>query len=94
MSKVGKMHINVPSSVKVSLNGKTLHFEGANGKRDYAIPEGIDVKIDNGVINFLCVGEHTISSLGILKNNQSTVLNESPGTFSISTFGKKTPFLP
>lgn len=91
MSKVGKMHINVPSTVKVSVNGKTLHFEGANGKRDYDIPEGVEVKIDNNVINFGCVGEMTKELNSIWGTTRANVNNIIRGLDKL--FEKKIEFV-
>lgn len=57
MSKVGKSHINVPSSVKVTINGAEMLFEGGKNKVKYLVPEGIKVDFENSILVFSLVNE-------------------------------------
>jgi len=91
MSKVGKSHINVPSSVRVSQNGRELHFEGANGKRDYLLPENVDVKIENGVMSFSCSGEMTKELSSLWGTTRANINNIVKGLDKL--FEKKIEFV-
>ncbi len=50
MSRIGKLPIQVPASVKVSLVDGTVHVEGPKGKLDYTLPPGIALKQEENVI--------------------------------------------
>lgn len=46
MSRVGKQPIPIPSGVKVSLNGSTVHVEGPKGKLEWTPRPEITVEVD------------------------------------------------
>ena len=48
MSRIGQMPIEVPENVNVTLDGSGISVEGPKGKLDWTIPEGNQVKIDDG----------------------------------------------
>ncbi|MDA0938760.1 MAG: 50S ribosomal protein L6 [Proteobacteria bacterium] len=51
MSKIGKMPIEVPSSVSTSLNGSLFVVNGVRGELSFSIPDFIDLRISDNVIN-------------------------------------------
>ncbi len=52
MSRVGKLLINVPASVKIKINGNRFYAEGPKGKSDYTLPEGIQAEINENELTF------------------------------------------
>lgn len=44
MSRIGKMPIEVPDSVKVTIDGATVRVEGPKGKLEQELPRGISIK--------------------------------------------------
>lgn len=50
MSRVGKVPVKVLPGVKIDLKDHLIKVEGPKGKLSYQIPEGINVKVDNGQI--------------------------------------------
>lgn len=50
MSRVGKQPIKVPNGVKVDLKPKEIRVEGPKGKLSAPIPNGVSLKLDNGVL--------------------------------------------
>ena len=51
MSRVAKMPIALPKGVELNQQGETLNVKGPKGALSIAKPAGVDVKIENGVIN-------------------------------------------
>lgn len=52
MSRIGKKPIQVPSKVKVEVNGSALKATGPLGTLSYTIPEGISAKLEGAVLTF------------------------------------------
>ncbi|NJR41834.1 MAG: 50S ribosomal protein L6 [Akkermansiaceae bacterium] len=50
MSRVGLKPISVPAKVAVKLDGRTVTVEGPKGKLDFALPEGISLKNEDGTL--------------------------------------------
>ncbi|WP_184017051.1 50S ribosomal protein L6 [Haloferula luteola] len=50
MSRVGLKPISLPEKVKVSVSGSTVQVEGPKGKLDFALPQGIHVKEEDGSV--------------------------------------------
>lgn len=50
MSRVGLKPISLPEKVAVKLDGRTVVVEGPKGKLDFNLPEGIDLKTEDGSI--------------------------------------------
>ena len=48
MSRIGRKPVEVPSGVKVSLEGRTLKAEGPKGELSWEIPAGIKVESKDG----------------------------------------------
>lgn len=48
MSRVGLKPIALPEKVKVSVNGAAVVVEGPKGKLDFALPNGVEVKEQDG----------------------------------------------
>ncbi|MEM1084486.1 MAG: 50S ribosomal protein L6 [Verrucomicrobiota bacterium] len=48
MSRVGAKPIALPDKVKVSVSGRTVNAEGPKGKLSFDLPQGVDVKEDEG----------------------------------------------
>lgn len=44
MSRIGKIPVEVPKDVKIALNPRSIKVEGAKGKLDMDIPQGISVE--------------------------------------------------
>lgn len=51
MSRIGQIPIPIPSSVKVDFNNGEIEVEGPKGSLNWIIPQGIDVNIEENVIN-------------------------------------------
>ncbi len=52
MSRVGKSPIPIPSAAKVQIDDRTITVEGPKGKISQELPEGIDVALEDGVLQF------------------------------------------
>ncbi len=50
MSRVGKMPIEVPSSVKISVHEDRVDVEGPKGKLQTPVPEGIRISLENSTL--------------------------------------------
>ena len=50
MSRIGKLPIQVPLSVKVKLDGRNVHVEGPKGKLDMSIEPSMSVEIGDGQV--------------------------------------------
>ena len=48
MSRIGRKPVEVPSGVKMSLEGRLLKLEGPKGKLSWEIPEGIKIESAGG----------------------------------------------
>ena len=51
MSRVGKLPIVVPGSVKVALEGAEIRVEGPKGTLSHSIPQGIEVTVDGDTLH-------------------------------------------
>ena len=52
MSRIGKLPIPVPDGVNVSIDGNVVKVKGPKGELETAIPEAIDVSMEDGGITF------------------------------------------
>ncbi len=50
MSRIGRQPIPVPPTVKVSIQGRSIHVEGPKGKLRFELPERIQARLDAGRI--------------------------------------------
>ena len=50
MSRIGRLPINIPSGVKIAIDGQKVTVEGPKGKLDRVVNEGISVKTENDSI--------------------------------------------
>lgn len=50
MSRIGKLPIQVPVSVKVKLDGRNVHVEGPKGKLDMSIEPSMSLEIGDGQV--------------------------------------------
>jgi large subunit ribosomal protein L6 len=51
MSRIGKIPLEIPNSVKVAINGKNVNVEGPKGKLSHHLPEGVSVEQkDNKIV--------------------------------------------
>jgi large subunit ribosomal protein L6 len=48
MSRLGKKTIDIPTGVKVALNGRAIHVEGPSGKNTWTFRPEVTVKIEEG----------------------------------------------
>jgi len=67
MSRIGKNPVPVPSGVTAELKDRTLHVKGGKGELSLAVPQGIDVKVEEG-------------SIVVERNNNSKRLRALHGT--------------
>mgnify|MGYP000872872343 FL=1 len=51
MSRIGKKPISFPKNVKISQNADVIKVEGPKGTLSSKLPEGINIKIDDGSIS-------------------------------------------
>lgn len=61
MSRIGKMPITIPSSVKVAIANGNVQVEGPKGKLNHTIPACIGVSVDGGAIAVTRAGEDRLS---------------------------------
>lgn len=52
MSRIGKQPISVPKGVEIKKDGRAVIVKGPKGSLTVALVEGIDVKIENNVVQF------------------------------------------
>ena len=50
MSRIGKLPIPVPGTVKVEVTGNHVSVEGPRGRLERAVPAQVSVKVDNGSV--------------------------------------------
>jgi large subunit ribosomal protein L6 len=50
MSRIGKLPIPVPGTVKVEVTGNHVSVEGPRGRLERAVPAQVSVKVDNGTV--------------------------------------------
>jgi large subunit ribosomal protein L6 len=50
VSRIGKLPINIPSGVKVAVDGQGVRLEGPKGKLAAPLPDGVAVKVDGNVV--------------------------------------------
>ena len=50
MSRVGKRPITVPQGVNVAYQDRQVHIKGPKGEHRFAVPQPVELKIDNGII--------------------------------------------
>jgi len=50
MSRIGKKPIPVPQGVTATVDGQTVRMKGPKGELSFAVPDDIEVKLDNGEI--------------------------------------------
>ena len=48
MSRIGKVPVGVPASVKVAINGRTVAVEGPKGKLNFQLPTHTAIKLEGG----------------------------------------------
>jgi large subunit ribosomal protein L6 len=51
MSRLGKLVVNLPSTVKVAVNQDAVNFDGPKGKLSVAVPKGIGINIDGAKLS-------------------------------------------
>ncbi|MCF8474252.1 MAG: 50S ribosomal protein L6 [Emcibacter sp.] len=57
MSRIGKKPVAVPKGVEANLNGKDLVVKGSKGELSMTFVDDVDVKLEDGKITVLPVGE-------------------------------------
>ncbi len=53
MSRIGKVPVQVPKGVKVSLKGELLSVEGTKGRLEHSIPSELALEVDGGEVRVL-----------------------------------------
>ncbi len=46
MSRIGKLPVNIPANVKISMDGDTVHVKGPKGQLSQKIEDGIQINIE------------------------------------------------
>ena len=57
MSRIGKKPISIPSGVEVKIDGSSLKFKKSNNEKELDLKGHVDVKIEDGKIEFSHKGE-------------------------------------
>ena len=57
MSRIGKKPISIPSGVEVKIDGSSLKFKKSNNEKELDLKGHVDVKIEDGKIEFSPKGE-------------------------------------
>jgi ribosomal protein L6P/L9E len=66
MSRIGKMPVPVPSTVKVNLSGRSISVEGPKGKLQLDLPERTEAKMEDDQI------------IVTRENDEWTIVQQSP----------------
>jgi len=59
MSRIGKLPITIPSTIKVSVSNNVLTFDNGKVKKEYTISKGIKIDLDSGVIKLSAIDKKT-----------------------------------
>lgn len=57
MSRIGKKPIEIPSKVKVNVQGRTVHVEGPKGKLQWEVPESVEVAVKDNRVSVMSISE-------------------------------------
>ncbi|WP_298083065.1 50S ribosomal protein L6 [uncultured Campylobacter sp.] len=57
MSRIGKKPISIPNSLEVKIDGSSLKFKKSNNEKELDLKGHVDVKIEDGKIEFSPKGE-------------------------------------
>ena len=57
MSRIGKKPISIPNGLEVKIDGSSLKFKKSNNEKELDLKGHVDVKIEDGKIEFLPKGE-------------------------------------
>jgi len=67
MSRVGKKPIPLPKGVKITQDGQQFHVEGPKGKQTVPVPEGITMRIENGIMELARDGQDKAALHGLTR---------------------------
>ena len=56
MSRIGKTPIPLPDKTKVATSGGTVTIEGPKGKLEQPLQQGIEIRVEEGVVTLHCSG--------------------------------------
>lgn len=82
MSRIGKLPVNVPKEVKITISGSSISFNGPKGKNYLAIPAGVKVEMEgeNLIVNRLDDSKQSRSNHGTVRSLlKNMVLGVSKG---------------
>lgn len=51
MSRIGKIAVQVPAGVKVSIDGNTVNVEGPKGKLSQSFADCVEIKLEDGLVH-------------------------------------------
>jgi len=51
VSRIGRMPVVVPPTVKVDIKGNYMHVKGPKGEMEYTFPEGVEFSLDDGTLH-------------------------------------------
>jgi large subunit ribosomal protein L6 len=63
MSKIGSKEIEIPSGVKVSVDGKTVRVEGPKGNNAKEMPQMVEIKIEGSSLKVLRTDDSTTAKM-------------------------------
>lgn len=74
MSRVGKTPVKILQGIKVDVKDGVVKVEGPKGKLSHRLPDGIEVKIENGVLQVLR-NDAVASNAGALQGLTRTLVH-------------------
>lgn len=73
MSRVGKTPVKILQGIKVDVTDGVVKVEGPKGKLSHRLPEGVEVKIENGVLQV--TRNDSVSNAGALHGLTRTLVH-------------------
>lgn len=78
MSRIGKVPVEIPSNVKVTINGNAVIVEGPLGKNEKMFDDSITIQIDKDVIHISPAdvnNDHSLMMHGTVRSIISAMIN-------------------
>ncbi len=78
MSRVGKLPVQIPDSVKVAVSGASITFDNGKVKKNYTVSKGVNVAFENKEIKLVAADKKTpkISMfVGMDRNNIKNIVS-------------------
>ncbi len=75
MSRVGKLPVVVPDSVKVAISGSVITFDNGKIKREYEVSKGVKITFENKEIKLEAIDKKTPKISMFVGMNRSNINN-------------------